>query len=83
MAFKPVMAGLDPAIHVFNAIKRVPENGSYTQSIVIASFTAKGEHADSSWSRRGVDGRDEPDEPGHDDLGPRRSRKKGGQQLSL
>jgi hypothetical protein len=31
----------------------------------------------------GVDGRDEPDEPGHDDLGPRRSRKKAGQQVSL
>jgi hypothetical protein len=80
---KPVMAGLDPAIHAFNALKRAPENGSYTQSIVIASFTAKTEHVRLIVESAGVDGRDEPDEPGHDDLGPRRSRKKAGQQVSL
>jgi hypothetical protein len=50
---KPVMAGLDPAIHAFDALKRVPENGSFTQSIVIASFTAKTEHVRLiAWSRR-------------------------------
>jgi hypothetical protein len=63
------MAGLDPAIHENTVI-------SSSNRLKTKGDPDRGTMAEPD----GVDGRDEP---GHDDEGPRRSRKKAGQQLSL
>jgi hypothetical protein len=70
-----VMAGLDPAIHVFAVFDRT-EGG---KASFLWAFAGTVANVGLTLRRRGVDGRDKP---GHDDLVPA-ARKTGGSPLAL
>jgi hypothetical protein len=73
-----VMAGLVPAIHVFNELND-PRKSDAGKALFLRALRPEETTSHSSWSRRGVDCRDNPRikfGDGHDDLSRPRINKK-------